>query len=65
GDESLEVKLFREDEIPWEEIAFPPILRTIQLFFEDRSNGHFRMHDGEVLRNPRDRFNPTIKVQSS
>ena len=24
----------------------------------------YRVHDGEVLRNPRDRFNPTIRVRS-
>lgn len=64
GEESLEVALFTEAEIPWSEIAFPPILRTLQLYFEDCAAGQFRVHDGDILRNPRDRFNPTIRVRS-
>ena len=31
--ESSEVKLFRIDEIPWDELAFQ-LLRTLQLFLE-------------------------------
>ncbi|MEP7183753.1 MAG: NUDIX hydrolase [Betaproteobacteria bacterium] len=36
GPESLEVRLFREDEIPWEEIAFRTIGRTLRNYFLDR-----------------------------
>ena len=36
GPESLEVRLFREEEIPWEEIAFRTIGRTLRNFFLDR-----------------------------
>jgi ADP-ribose pyrophosphatase YjhB (NUDIX family) len=36
GPESLEVKLFREDEIPWESIAFRTIARSLRNFFSDR-----------------------------
>ena len=42
GPESLEVRLFREDEIPWEEIAFRTIGRTLRNFFLDRKLGVFR-----------------------
>ncbi len=35
GTESLEVRLFSEAEIPWEEVAFPTVWQTLQLFFSD------------------------------
>lgn len=41
GHESLEVRLFREDEIPWEDIAFRTIGRTLRNFFLDRRLGAF------------------------
>lgn len=41
GPESLEVRLFREDEIPWEEIAFRTIGRTLRSYFLDRKQGAF------------------------
>jgi ADP-ribose pyrophosphatase YjhB (NUDIX family) len=41
GPESLEVRLFREDEIPWEELAFRTIGRTLRNYFLDRKLGHF------------------------
>jgi ADP-ribose pyrophosphatase YjhB (NUDIX family) len=50
GEESLEVRLFAEDEIPWEELAFPSITRTLRYYFEDRKTGSFpmRMRDLEL-----------------
>lgn len=50
GVESLETRLFSEEEIPWEELAFPSITRTLRYFFEDRKNGEFpvRMRDLEL-----------------
>jgi ADP-ribose pyrophosphatase YjhB (NUDIX family) len=41
GPESLEVRLFREDEIPWEEMAFRTIGRTLRNYFLDRKLGAF------------------------
>lgn len=41
GHESLEVKLFREDEIPWEELAFTVIRSTLQYYFADLKQGRF------------------------
>jgi len=41
GPESLEVRLFREDEIPWEELAFRTIGRTLRNYFLDRKLGQF------------------------
>jgi ADP-ribose pyrophosphatase YjhB (NUDIX family) len=36
GIESLEVQLFEERDIPWDELAFPTIRTTLELFFADR-----------------------------
>jgi ADP-ribose pyrophosphatase YjhB (NUDIX family) len=36
GEESLEVQLFDEVDIPWSELAFPTIGRTLEYFFADR-----------------------------
>ena len=41
GPESLEVRLFREDEVPWEELAFRTIGRTLRNYFLDRKLGAF------------------------
>jgi ADP-ribose pyrophosphatase YjhB (NUDIX family) len=41
GEESLEVRLFREEEIPWDDLAFETVHRSLRLFFEDRRNGGF------------------------
>jgi len=46
GSESLDVQLFREADIPWTEMAFPVVTRTLQLYFADRLAGHFRVHHG-------------------
>jgi hypothetical protein len=44
GDESLDVRLFRETEIPWQELAFRTVAQTLRLFFEDRARGAFGTH---------------------
>ncbi len=36
GEESLEVQLFHEHEIPWQELAFPIVGRTLKCYFADR-----------------------------
>jgi len=41
GPESLDVRLFREDQIPWEELAFRTIGRTLRNYFLDRKQGAF------------------------
>jgi ADP-ribose pyrophosphatase YjhB (NUDIX family) len=38
GDESLEVGLFSEEEIPWDELAFQSGRFALQKFFEDRGD---------------------------
>ncbi|MGK0500984.1 MAG: ADP-ribose pyrophosphatase YjhB (NUDIX family) [Oceanicoccus sp.] len=39
GPESLEVQLFSEQEIPWDEIAFPVVTDVLKELFEDRKSG--------------------------
>ena len=48
GEESLEVKLVREDEIPWDELAFACVRRTLAHFFEDRRTGMYLPRFGEI-----------------
>jgi len=50
GDESLEVRLFDERDIPWDDIAFPTVGQTLRFFFSDRSSGSYGLHTGDVLR---------------
>jgi ADP-ribose pyrophosphatase YjhB (NUDIX family) len=40
GDESLEVDLFSEDEIPWDDIAFQSGKFALRKYFEDRGNNN-------------------------
>jgi ADP-ribose pyrophosphatase YjhB (NUDIX family) len=48
GPETLEVQLFREDEIPWDEIAFRTVRETLRHFFADRRRGEFGVHAGDI-----------------
>ena len=43
GIESLEVALFSESEIPWDDLAFPTVRKTLEWYFSDRRSGviHF------------------------
>ncbi|MBD2859206.1 NUDIX hydrolase [Spongiibacter sp. KMU-158] len=41
GPESLESRLFSEDEIPWSELAFPIVTDILLEYFEDRKTGEF------------------------
>ena len=44
GEESLEVALFAEADIPWDDIAFRTIALTLRHFFADRAAGRFGFH---------------------
>lgn len=50
---SLEVRLFSEQEIPWDTLAFRPVHFTLQHYFADRQTGDFRFHIGNLLSNDR------------
>lgn len=44
GEESIECRLFDEHEIPWTDLAFPSVERTLRHYFEDRKNNSFITH---------------------
>lgn len=48
GPETIEVRLFTEAEIPWEELAFKTVRTTLERFYEDRRRGSFGLHCGDV-----------------
>ncbi len=48
GHETIEARLFREDEIPWDEIAFMTVRETLLRYFADRRRGHFDVHNLEI-----------------
>lgn len=50
GPESSEVRLFREDEIPWDEIAFTSSVFTLRRYFADRHKGKRQLHRGKMVR---------------
>jgi len=50
GPESLDVRLFKEQEIPWDELAFPVVRETLRLYFCDRADGGFALHSGDIVR---------------
>jgi hypothetical protein len=49
-EESLEVQLFNEEEIPWHEIAFPMVEVTLDRYFLDRSKHSFPVFREEIRR---------------
>lgn len=48
GPETLEARLFREDEVPWDELAFRTVRRTLELYFDDRRRGAFGIHVADI-----------------
>jgi len=55
GEESLEVALFNEADIPWDDLAFPTVIHTLRCFFADRAagklaDGSFRLHTLDIYK---------------
>jgi ADP-ribose pyrophosphatase YjhB (NUDIX family) len=48
GPETIEARLFREDEIPWDDLAFRTVRETLLRFFEDRKRGEFGVHCADI-----------------
>ena len=48
GPESLEVKLFSEDQIPWNHLAFRTMHYTLENYYGDRRKGKFELHTGVI-----------------
>jgi ADP-ribose pyrophosphatase YjhB (NUDIX family) len=49
GHETLEARLFAEDEIPWDEIAFRTVKETLQHYFADAKTGKFELHHVDIV----------------
>lgn len=50
GEESQDVALLAEDEIPWQEIAFQVINETLKLYYKDKKQGSFKTHYGDIIK---------------
>jgi ADP-ribose pyrophosphatase YjhB (NUDIX family) len=48
GEETLEVMLFEEARIPWDEIAFRTVGYTLKRWFEDRKKSSFGFHAHDI-----------------
>ncbi len=48
GPESQAVNLYDEKDIPWDELAFTVMTENLKRFFEDRKNGQWQLHQGEI-----------------
>jgi ADP-ribose pyrophosphatase YjhB (NUDIX family) len=53
GIESLEVSLFLEHEIPWQELAFATIGEALKRYFADRAHGVYTPHFADLRRTPK------------
>lgn len=50
GDETLEVAMVEEAQVPWKELAFRTVAITLRQWFEDRRAGAFGFHASELLK---------------
>ena len=48
GPETIEARLFTEDEIPWDELAFRTVRETLKYYFADRHAGQFGVHCADI-----------------
>jgi len=48
GPETIEARLFREDDVPWDRIAFRTVRQTLEHYFADRRAGRFGVHAGDI-----------------
>jgi ADP-ribose pyrophosphatase YjhB (NUDIX family) len=48
GTETVEARLFSEEEVPWDEIAFRTVKETLEHFFADRRAGRFGFHTVDI-----------------
>lgn len=49
GVESLETRLFSEEDIPWDELAFETMRLSLQYFFADRVRGQFDFRTTDII----------------
>ena len=49
GLETSETRLFLEEEVPWEQLAFRTVRETLHRYFDDRRRGAFGMHFADIV----------------
>jgi len=48
GHETMEARLFSEQDIPWDEIAFRTVKQTLQCYFADMKSKNFALHQVDI-----------------
>ncbi|MDO9405949.1 MAG: NUDIX hydrolase [Polaromonas sp.] len=49
GHETIEARLFTEEDIPWDDIAFKTVHETLKCYFDDRRKGSFGIHLIDII----------------
>ena len=49
--ESSEVALFELHDIPWDDIAFSSVTKTLKFFLDDHKTGHYGFHEASIIVN--------------
>lgn len=53
GEESLEVDLYAEEDIPWDNLSFHVVVKTLKHWLEDRKAEVYPVHYEDILYKPR------------
>lgn len=53
GPESLETRLYAEQDVPWDKIAFPVVSETLREYFSDAASGQFPVRVSAIDHRPR------------
>ena len=53
SDLDIEARLFEEAEIPWDDLAFKTVIRTLRWFVADRKEGRFSLHTDSIVYQPK------------
>ena len=49
GTETIEARLFREADIPWDQLAFRTVRETLKRYFADRQSGVFDLYCADIV----------------
>lgn len=52
GEETLDVKLFSQSEVPWDDLAFPVVTETLTRYFERRQDRTRGVHYADIFSRP-------------
>jgi len=52
GQESLDVRLFQEHEIPWDNLAFPVVRLTLERYYKDLKSNRFPVYVENIEQHP-------------